>query len=419
MDHRKFVQQRTSALLSEVNVAERMAGHAATGDVDRDYRRHLGGIIDSTIEKTREFSRRETEKKKNERSALIYDAYNRPVYSGQAPAIIRPRVGYMPGDEGDLEEASWRWLEKAKTVWNGYTDFGNPLELYKPILYGFGAKILKSMERPAEETSGLEAVIRGFMMEMRGAFEQYSHFMPYEIAPALRNHLSAAEGATNIRSVYTYYPGSGSKEYPIYITQREDDVPTEELLRSQIEYVDRVGVSPYEDKKLEFRGRLPEFFDSEDGPRVLDLFTFFDYANVYGQEPKRAHSWATKEGTWITQQFGSRNQELEDTLPADLRDKIRVYDRPVYEEGFLYKLGELLGDETPRSGTLWYQWAVLKPIIYASIDLPFEPLERIMEKRIPPEAMRYLLYQKWKVASEVWRGVCRPRDPYLFYGNLN
>jgi hypothetical protein len=395
-------KQKTRDLYSGIDVT------GIPGGVD--YRK-----LEETFWPSRAEAMRETQSMLNQRDmeSMISDAYiNQYV-------ITSRKAGYMPGDEEDMEEGSWRWLARAKKVWRGYTDFGNPLAMYKPILYGLGAKMLRSIEVPAEETSGLESVIRGILMGTRGAFEQYSHFLPYEIMPALRNHLSAAEGATNIKSVYVYYPGSGSKEYPIYITQRENDVPTEELLRSQIEYVERMGVSPYEDKKLEFRGRLPEFFDTEDGPRVLDLFTFFDYSEVYGQEPKKAHSWASKEGTWITQQSDLRNHELEDALPADLRGNVRVYDRPVHKEGLFYRLGELLGDETPRSGTMWYQWAIMKPALYACIDLPFEPLEKAMERIIPPEAMRYLLYQKWRVASEIWRGLYKPKTPYLYYGNLN
>ncbi|MCK4497282.1 MAG: hypothetical protein KAU24_03745 [Candidatus Aenigmarchaeota archaeon] len=312
-----------------------------------------------------------------------------------------------------------RWKGKVGKVWKAYTEIGNPIEMWKPIAAGIGANILKSIETKPEERHGLiEDIVGGAITILRTGFQQYSHHAPYDIMPALRRHLSAAEGASDLKYLYVYYKG-GPEEYPIYLSGGE--IPEDDLLRDNIKYVDDTVLagnpkSPYEDDALDFKGKIKGLFDMQDGPPVLNIATLYDYAEYYQHEPQKAYRWAVKDDTWIANQYGPRNFAMEAALPADLTGKVRIYERPVKTTGFWYRLGELIGDKSPRSGRMWFEWVVKKPLIYIPGDLLLEPLEATLEKILPPETLRSLIFEKARGINATWRGMTNPRSEYLWYG---
>ena len=326
--------------------------------------------------------------------------------------------GALPDNKQKTLNPYKRWWGKVKKVWFGpqsYTDIGRPLQLWKPVLAGYAAKWLRSIETVPEERHGIaQDIIGGFVTMLRTSLEQYQHSMPYKVVPALRRHLSAAEGPSNVQHVYTYYNGS-SRECALYLSTGDGDKPEESLLRKGIEFVDAFGISPYEGHS-EFRSRFGELFDKSDGPPVLEAATLYDYRSYFEQEPGKAERWAVKDDSWIAQQYGDRNLTMEAALPADLQGKVRVYCMPVSTTGFWYKIGEWLGDKTPRSGTMWREWAVKKPLLYSFGDFLLEPLEMMLERILPPETMRAIVYEKSKGISGAWRGFTNPRTPYLYYG---
>jgi hypothetical protein len=322
--------------------------------------------------------------------------------------------GYLNQGKEKTRNPYKRWARKVGKVWKNYTDFGNPLEMWKPILAGFGAKILRSIETvPEERRSFFDDIVGGTITILRTGWEQYSHNAPYDIMPALRRHLSAAEGVSNLKYIYAYYKPGDRREYTIYLSGGE--IPNNEVLRNNIRYVDDNNMSPYEGDP-ETKETISRYFDTQDGPPVLNAATMFDYADYFGEEPEKAHRWSVKEDSWIANQYGNRNSAMEAALPEDLQGKVKIYERPVETSGFWYSIGRLLGDESPRSGRMWIEWAVKKPIIYAFGDLLFEPLEVTLELIVPPATLRDLVYQKAKSISAAWRGISNPRPHYLYYG---
>lgn len=330
--------------------------------------------------------------------------------------------------KGEMPRATWanpnneekktlnpfkRWFGKAKKVAKNYTDFGNPIKLWKPLAAGYVAKKLRAIETEPEERGSFFSDLFGSIVTMSAnSLERYHHMMPYQISPALRLHLSAAEGASTFEHVYLYDKPGDNKGYVIYLG---NETPDNDMLRENIDHVDNKDLSPYEDEELDFRERLQGFFDTQDGPPVMDVATLFDYTQYFSDEPDRIHRWGTKDDSWLANQYGERDTAEESSLPADLAGKVRIYKRPVGENGFFYKLGEVMGDESPRSGRMWLEWAVKKPLIYAFADALLEPLETAMEKILPVEAVRDMVYAKAKGVAASWRGFSNPNDFHLAY----
>ncbi|UCD07372.1 MAG: hypothetical protein JSW41_00100 [Candidatus Aenigmatarchaeota archaeon] len=352
------------------------------------------------------------------------------VSENQSPTIItRPkyksRVGFMPAGEEKTKNPYKRWRNKVGKAWKAYTDFGNPIEMWKPLVAQLGANVFGSIESgmpiPEERHGFIENVGGAFVTMLRTDLEQYSHNAPYQIMPALRRHLSAAEGASDLEYLYVYDKVGDPKEYVIYLSGGE--IPEENLLREHIDYVDANSISPYEDPNLPFRNRIQGLFDTKDGPPVLNVATLFDYSDYFVDEPQRAHRWAVKDDSWLANQYGPRQFAMEAALPADLQvdpKKVKIYKRPVSTSGFWYHLGALLGDESPRSGRMWLEWVLKKPVLtYIPTDFVLEPIEMALEGRLPTEVMRSIVYEKAKGAAAAWRGFSNPRPHYLWYGDYS
>jgi hypothetical protein len=306
-----------------------------------------------------------------------------------------------------------RWKHKIDRYFKLYTEMGDPLELWKPIVASHAAKFLKKYEIPPEQRRGSKDFTGGSLALIRMSLEQYAHNKPYEIVPALRRHLSAAEGASDIKYVYTYSKPGDAREYAIYLGREEE--PGHDVLRDRIKYVEQRGMSPYEDDALGIKRTVENLFDEQDGPPVINAATMFDYDDYFAEESHRAKRWAVKDDSWLGQQYGDRSHDMENALPDDLKGVIRIYERPVSTTGFSYKLGEILGDTSPRSGRMWFEWTIRKPLIYAAADFLMEPLEIAMEKILPPDTMRNVVYMKSKAVSGTWRGMTNPRDTHLWY----
>ncbi len=331
------------------------------------------------------------------------------------PVLIRPEYlyRYRSPEERTLNPFK-RWANKFEKVLKIYTDFGKPWEMWKPLLAGAVAKMLEPLDTKPEERHGLvQDLVGGFISILRADLKQYAHNQPYIIMPALRNHISAAEGISNLKFIYTYNPPRSTKEYPIYLSGGEK--PDNDLLRKNITYVDNNLRSPYEDDALDLKKRISDLFDTQDGPPVLNAATMFDYDDYFVDEPQKAYRWAVKDDSWVTQQYGERMFYMESALPPDLRGKVKIYARPVYKGGFWYILGKALGDESPRSWRMWFEWVVKRPLLYAVADFFIEPLETGLELVVPRETMRFSVFQKAKGVSGAYRGMSNPRLPYLSY----
>ena len=164
---------------------------------------------------------------------------------------------------------------------------------------------------------------------------------------------------------------------------------------------------------------MKNLFDRQDGPPVINAATLFDYGEYFRDQPDKLERWAVMGDSWLAQQYGKRNTEMESKLPADMKNNVRIYERPVDKKGFWYKIGEYLGDESPRSGRMWLEWAVKKPLIYMVADFMLESLETGLERILPTEVVRYVVAEKAKAVDSAWRGFSNPRIPYLFYGSCN
>lgn len=338
--------------------------------------------------------------------------------TGKPTSFIQPR-GFMHRDESKIDRNPYtRWKEKAVHVWKHYTDFGNPLKLWKPILANYVSNYLYSLDiKPAEERRTFWEDLSGAIVENTAkTLKQTAQKLPYDIVPALRNHLSAAEGVSDIKHIYLYKKDGGPREYLIYAAGEKTNPPDSDLFREQIEYVDKYDKSPYQDNTLGFKKQMVELFDSGDGPPVLKAQTFFDWSKYFSDEPDKLKGWGSRMDCYVGNQLGPRNIEMENNLPPEFQGKIRIYERPVDKEGWFYKIGSWLGDESPRSGTMWFEWAVVQPLVYAIGDLLMEPLEAVLEGVVPRETMRTIIEGKMKTISSTYRGFRNPRPDYLYLG---
>jgi len=330
-----------------------------------------------------------------------------PVYASDT----RPATGYMPGDEEDIRtrirkhpNPYTRWWRKAEQTMGYYTDIGNPLGLWRPILYGLGADVLKNLEMPIEERDTLlEKTIQGIVSGFRTSFELKQHNLPYEITPALRYYMSLAEGASEINHVYLYE--KNSREYPIFITREDEKEPEEAVLRERIKHIDDNDRSPYKDPKLDLERNISGMFDSEDGPIILKGCTFSDYESYFEQEPDMAHGAAVEYDISLTRNHGERQTDIEALLPADLQGKVTIYKRPVSKTGLTYLFGKyVMGDESPRSGLMLRKWGLNVPIVYGFYDFLIEPLEVMMERILPDVGMRHIVEAKQRSIYDICRG---------------
>ncbi len=329
------------------------------------------------------------------------------------PPGLRHMVKYGGGlDDGGGEKGFFtRWKEYRKILKEQYPWVkGRALKRLPEIPINYG--LYRFWKHVSDNITDREGVGSNLIGGLADAFK-ISHWnvyksLPFHIFPRANVMTLNSNGATEIDRMYTTM--KGGYEIPVAFQRINEEQPSEETLRKAVGYVEKYRVSPF--NKAESLGNL---IDNAFVQRAFDKYTRGDYTRYFSNEPGKMNRWITKDETWVIYQYGTRDVEIEDSMPTDLKSKIRVYREPGRKSGFWYRMGNLLGDDTPSCGTMWWYWQ-MGDWLYDSVDLLFGPAEAVLTKiRVPDEGIRHVMDQEYKVVASMRRNFTAKRGSDFTY----
>jgi hypothetical protein len=330
-----------------------------------------GGVDNKEIEEATWSSRAEAmrntqsrmkqmDKKKEE--PLIVDPYNRPIYSGQAPAIIRPSVGYMPGDEeegpGVLSGFSEMYRYFTEDVPQHYKPFHNVEENLPGFVKNKVMNVLWTHLEPAlrPQSELLANFADGFRISTDDAARGYA----MDLSPLLGRLVTGyAPGKSYIENVWVYnkeYRGTTYKVPVFFNTFNDTETPSESKLVETMEFVDNDLISPYDNMDV---GESANYINKPFITFWAEGYTW-PYKPYFEQEPTHAHRWFNKDDTkgaqnWMRLADDSLDSEGTPLIPVPLRGKIEVYRKNASRTGLLYNMSKhIYGIDVPvSSGLAW------------------------------------------------------------------
>jgi len=365
-----------------------------------------------------------------------YDDYRTNRYKTNRPAVIKGydddsvsripniMIGSLPNSETGGFFDRWRQYRKMlreeyplvkgsrlKDVWK------MPVNYYASKIFGhISDNVLPDGSRDTIIKTLLGGASDGLRFSTRQAFEA----LGYGIFPRIRVMSAFSDGATDIETVYTYMTPEGF-ELPAYMKKRGGASPAvsadaqDDLIRNA-QFIERWGISPY--NKVEQTGN--NFMNRYFLEFGIKKQTRGDYSTYFEQQPRKFHRGLMKNDSYFTAQYGGRDNAEEIQLSsvitnAGLSGEIKAYNEPLRTNGFWYKIGGLIGDESPSSWRMWWCQQLLD-WTYDILDLGFGPVETSLRKlNIPVEGLRPIMETEYKIAAGVTRGLQPGRGAHFTY----
>ncbi len=179
-----------------------------------------------------------------------------------------------------------------------------------------------------------------------------------KISPRIAVYRGFWRGASKVDRLYTVeFEDQGLVyEMPVYLRRNEQEEPSEELLRKNIEEVVNTKKSPY-------NGDLGEFNDEYFTRWSTVKYSRNDYNTFI--DPRTWNKWFVRDDLWDHQQYGGLKEQKTITVGEGAKTKnyiVRAYSRPGALQRFWYWL---FGD-----------------IEYDILDKPFDMIQRATERGI-------------------------------------
>ncbi len=293
----------------------------------------------------------EANKKKEEKESrpTFFDAYGNITSPGEAPNIIIPRVGYMPGNEDDEEGLSsgiketWKYIKE--DIPSHYNPIHKPWENTKGLVWNrFLEYVLGTIEdsvRPQNEN--LANLIKGPRMTS----EKNARYRAIDLSPLLGRIIAGySPGKSYIEHIWVYnkeYKGTTRKVPVFFDTFNNHVTPTEDKLKETIEYVDSNLASPYDNMDTSVSA------DLVNNPFITwfaEGYTW-PFKPYFADEPTHIQRWLDKGDTrgskfWVRQSDDALDDDGNLLVPVALRGKIEAYRKNVSTSGIASGISKYL-----------------------------------------------------------------------------
>jgi len=277
-------------------------------------------------------------------------------------------------------------------------------KLGKVITLPFHYVMYKAFDYVSQNTTNRQdsitkTLIGGFSDTMGLMHKTQYKAIPFEVFPRLNVMTVFANGATDIEKLYTYV--KNGFDIPIHTQLQDGSTPKDDDLIQAGKFVEEYGISTY--NKIEDIAQ--NMIDSQFVNRAMNKVTRGDFKRYFAEEPKRTYRWVCKDEMGAIYAIGDRDTQAEANLPAQLAGKVKIFKEPGKKSGFWYRLGQMLGDETPSSWKIWWYWTV-RDTAYDVGDILFGPAEGTFRRLgFPTPALRNLTDAQYKVSAAVTRNL--------------
>ena len=315
--------------------------------------------------------------------------------------------GLDKGDEGSFWDrwADYRKLLKEKYPWVR----GKKLHKMISVPIHYGMYHLYDALAPISRDSMGQIIWGGVTDTMKLMHKTQYKSIPFEVFPRVNTLTTFANGATEIERLYTV--SRGGYEIPVHVQLLGGDLPNDDDIIKSIAFVDEFGISPYNKVEHVAEGMIDKQFIA----RAMDKVTRGDYTRYFVDEPEQLYRWIMKDEMGTIQANGIRDTDCENALPSQISGRVKVYKEPGKKSGIWYRLGQLLGDDTPSSWTMLKRWQIMD-WTYDISDLLFGPAEATFRRLdFPKQSLRHLLDAQYKIAAGVSRRLTCGNNNYFTF----
>lgn len=316
--------------------------------------------------------------------------------------------GYMPGSDENVGSLD-RWREYRKMLKEKYPLVrGSAMKnAWKLPLYYAGNKISKHFSEnvfpEASRNDAFSIVAGGISDSMEINFKHQFGTGMYHTFPRIRVFSAFSDDSTVIEKVYTteVVHNGITYEIPAFLRKQKEDKPDDAILTRNVNFIHNHKVSPYNKIDNVSKNFIEPYFNRFG----IEKYSRGDFERYFQDEPNKFYRWLTKDSTYNITQYGQRNAADEAALPPALIGQIKVYDSRTDTSGFWYRLGQVMGDDSPSSwNSLWY-WQI-GDWVYDAVDLIFGPAEAILRKsNVPKPAIRNIMDNEYKVHAAARRNI--------------
>jgi hypothetical protein len=254
------------------------------------------------------------------------------------------------------------------------------------MLYDYGAyKLIEKYNPKQSERKTKVSKTIGGSLDLYGSIRKSNFVAKFpRVTPKVAVWKDFSDGASKLDRLYTVEIHGA--EMPVYMAERKDPEPTDEMLEENIKFARDKKESQYNATE-----KTVPFYDEDWTRAATNKYTDQDFELL--EDKKEFRKWLVRDDTTLWRQFGKLDKEKE--LQVDnAKYNVKVYKKP----------GRFI---------TWLYWAAGDQM-YNAIDTLYNPLQKWLLKG-PKDLVQYLLKLEYKAISGARRTLFSRQYPQLAY----